>query len=200
MHHGKLTREQALGLRELRSRISKAKIPSSRLDETLLLATWNICEFGRRKRLAASLHYIAELIGQFDVLVLVELRDNVEELAMVQRYLGPYWEVLYSDYLVDAGGNRERIAVVYDTRAAEFTGFASHVFGPRANGRQSGCLSIRGGGRRIRRAFARGTSTSWWWLRTCAGARGRATGCVRWSSLRSTWSGGRRRRVRSTRM
>jgi endonuclease/exonuclease/phosphatase family metal-dependent hydrolase len=131
MHHGRLTRDQAAGLKQLKARIRKANIPSSRLDETLLIATWNIREFGRRKRLALSLHYIAEIIGQFDVVVLVEVRDNVEELATVQRYLGPYWDVLYSDYILDAGGNRERIAVVYDTRAARFTGFASHVFGPR---------------------------------------------------------------------
>jgi hypothetical protein len=131
MHHGKITKAVARGLRELQQRIERANIPSSRLDETLLIATWNVREFGRRKRLAASLHYIAEIIGQFDVVVLVELRDNVQELAVVQRYLGPYWEVLYSDYILDAGGNRERIAVVYDTRAACFTGFASHVFGPR---------------------------------------------------------------------
>jgi hypothetical protein len=48
--HGRLTADQAKGLKELRSRIHKAHIPSSRLDETLLLATWNIREFGRRKR------------------------------------------------------------------------------------------------------------------------------------------------------
>jgi endonuclease/exonuclease/phosphatase family metal-dependent hydrolase len=131
MHHGKVPQTVARGLRELQARIERANIPSSRLDETLLIATWNVREFGRRKRLAASLHYIAEIIGQFDVVVLVELRDNVQELAVVQRYLGPYWEVLYSDYILDAGGNRERIAVVYDTRAACFTGFASHVFAPR---------------------------------------------------------------------
>lgn len=33
------------------------------------------------------------------------------------EYLGPYWRVVFSDYVSDAGGNRERLAFVYDQRA-----------------------------------------------------------------------------------
>ena len=47
MHHGKITKPIADGLIELRKRIEKGGIPSSKLDETLNLATcWNIREFG----------------------------------------------------------------------------------------------------------------------------------------------------------
>ena len=52
-------------------RIAAAAIPSSKLDESLNIATWNIREFGRRPRLDASLHYIAEIIGQFDLVAVV---------------------------------------------------------------------------------------------------------------------------------
>ncbi len=57
----------------------------------------------------------------------VELRDNLRQLRRVLDILGPYWEVVYSDYSSDAGGNHERLAFIHDTRAVRFTGLASHV-------------------------------------------------------------------------
>ena len=131
MHHGPLSKQVAKGLRVLRERIEAAQIPSSKPDETLNIATWNVREFGRRPRRKASLHYIAETFGQFDLVSLVELRDDVSQLAEVRGYLGPHWKVVYSDYLTDAGGNRERVAYVFDQRAAAFTGFASNAVPPR---------------------------------------------------------------------
>jgi endonuclease/exonuclease/phosphatase family metal-dependent hydrolase len=127
VHHGPISKPIARGLRELQDRIALAEIPSSKLDETLNIATWNIRELGRRPRSEASLHYIAEILGVFDVIAIVELRDNIADLARILRYLGPYWRVVFSDYLTDAGGNRERVAYVYDTRAATFTGLASYA-------------------------------------------------------------------------
>lgn len=131
MHHGEMTRDIAEGLKVLQRRIQEARIPSSKLDETLNLATWNIREFGRRPRKKASLHFIAEIIGQFDLVSVVEVRDNVSDLAEVLRYLGPYWHVVFSDYIVDSGGNHERIAYIHDKRAVTFTGLASAADAPR---------------------------------------------------------------------
>jgi endonuclease/exonuclease/phosphatase family metal-dependent hydrolase len=131
MHHGHITRSVARGLSILRERIAAAKVPPSRIDETLLIATWNVRELGKHPRLDASLHYLAEVIGTFDLVCLVEVRDDVNDLAKVLQYLGPYWKVVLSDYVMDHGGNRERVAFVYDTRAAVFTGLASHVIAPR---------------------------------------------------------------------
>lgn len=127
MNHGALSSEIAAGLKLLRSRIAAAKIPSSKLDESINLATWNIREFGAGPRTEASLHYLAEIIGQFDLVSVVELRDDLRQLRRVLDILGPYWEVVYSDYSSDAGGNHERLAFIHDTRAVAFTGLASHV-------------------------------------------------------------------------
>lgn len=132
MFHGKVSPEIAAGLKVLRKRIADAAIPSSRLDESLNIATWNIREFGRKRRSQPAIHYIAEILGQFDVVSLVELRDDLTDLGRVMEILGPYWRVVYSDALRDAGGNRERIAFLYDRRAAVFTGFAAAVNPPRA--------------------------------------------------------------------
>ena len=141
MHHGKISEEIALGLKELGKRIDKAKIPPSKLDETLNLATWNIREFGKKSRLKASLHYIAEVLGQFDLIAVVEVRDNLADLAEVLHYLGPYWKAVFSDYITDSGGNRERVAYIYDKRAVVFNGLAAEAEPPRTKNQQGEYVS-----------------------------------------------------------
>jgi len=131
MFHGDLSKEIAQGLIELQSRIKKAQIPSSKLDETLNIATWNIREFGKEKRTEAAIHYIGEILGQFDLIGIVELRDDLSDLGRVLPILGPYWRAIYSDMIPDSGGNRERIAFLYDKRAVTFGGFAAEANPPR---------------------------------------------------------------------
>lgn len=131
MNHGHLSPEEAAGLLLLKNRIATQGVPASKLDETLLLATWNIRELGKKARLDASLHYLAEVIGQFDLVCLVEVRDDVSDLSKIQQYLGPYWKVVFSDYIIDPGGNRERVAFLYDGRACSFTGLAGNIFNAR---------------------------------------------------------------------
>ena len=131
MDHGNISKEIAQGLVELQARIKKAGIPSSKLDETLNIATWNIREFGKKKRKEASIHYIAEILGQFDLIGVVELRDDLTDLGRVLKILGPYWRAVYSDMIPDLGGNRERIAFIYDKRAVVFNGLAAEANPPR---------------------------------------------------------------------
>lgn len=131
MHHGDVSPEIAAGLLALRKRIAAANIPSSRLDESINMAVWNIREFGRRHRTEAALHYIAEILGQFDLIGMVELRDDLADLGCVLRYLGPSWEIVYSDWMDDPGGNDERVAFLYDSRAVKFNGLAAEIDAPR---------------------------------------------------------------------
>jgi endonuclease/exonuclease/phosphatase family metal-dependent hydrolase len=131
MFHGKVSEDIATGLLALRKRIEAANIPSSKLDETLNVATWNIREFGKTPRREAAIHYIAEILGQFDLIGLVELRDDLTDLGRVLRILGPYWRAVYSDMIPDPGGNRERIAYLYDQRAVVFNGLAAQANEPR---------------------------------------------------------------------
>jgi hypothetical protein len=131
MFHGNVSLEIAEGLKLLRKRIEIAKIPPSKLDETLNIATWNIRELGKKKRSEAAIHYIAEIIGQFDLVGIVELRDNLDDLNRILPILGPYWDVVYSDMIPDAGGNRERICYIFDSRAVRFNGMAAEASPPR---------------------------------------------------------------------
>jgi len=127
MLHHDIDIDTAKGLKFLREQIRAAGIPSSKLDETINIATWNIREFGKVAREEASIHYIAEIITQFDLIAITEVRDNLGDLKRVLNVLGPYWDVIYSDYIDDPGGNKERMAFVFDKRAVVFTGLAAEL-------------------------------------------------------------------------
>jgi endonuclease/exonuclease/phosphatase family metal-dependent hydrolase len=131
MHHGPVSPEIAAGLLALKERIDAAKIPPSKLDESVNVAVWNIREFGRVKRTDAAIHYIAEIIGQFDLVAIVELRNNLEDLGRVMDYLGDSWKVVFSDWTDDRGGNDERTAFLYDRRAVIHNGLAAEIDAPR---------------------------------------------------------------------
>jgi len=131
MHHGDVSPEIAAGLIELKKRIQAAKIPPSRLDQSINVAIWNIREFGKKRRTDVAIHYIAEILGQFDLIALVELRDNLEDYGRVCQYLGSSWDLVYSDWMMDPGGNRERVGFLYDRRAVTFNGLAAEIDAPR---------------------------------------------------------------------
>lgn len=131
MNHGNVESYIAKGLLTLKERIKAAKIPASKIDETLNIATWNIREFGKKARSAAAIHYIAEIIGQFDLVSIVELRESLGDIERVLEILGPDWKLVYSGVINDSGGNGERIGFIYDRRAVTFNGFAASAIPPR---------------------------------------------------------------------
>ena len=131
MFHGEVDDVTKAGLNVLRERIRRENIPSSSLDETINIATWNIREFGKKPRRKESIHYIAEILYQFDLVAITELRENLEDLGRVLEILGPYWKVVFSDYTPDRAGNRERLAFLFDERAVRFTGLAAEADTPR---------------------------------------------------------------------
>ena len=134
-HHAQNLRRhrQGRGLIPLNERIEKAKIPSSKLDESLNMATWNIREFDASQRTEAAIYQIVEIIRQFDQFGIVELMDNLKDLSRVLEVLGLTWRVLYLDSIRDYGGNWERVAYVYDKRAVTHTGFAAAAQPPRSS-------------------------------------------------------------------
>lgn len=77
----------------------------------LLVATWNLCNFGAQERLEKHLRITAEVLSWFDVVALQEVRDNFADLVRVQLLLGANWRLLFSD----PAGNDERMAFAYDS-------------------------------------------------------------------------------------
>lgn len=123
MDYQGVTEVIAKSLLELKERIEYAKIPPSKIDETVNIATWNVREFGKKPRTKAALFYIAEILSQFDLIGLVEVRDDVSDLKKVLDILGPEWRAAYSDAILDAGKSRANRVSLRSAR--------SHVQRPR---------------------------------------------------------------------
>ena len=125
-----LTEDRPTGLRLLRARIRAAHIPPAG-PHNLRLATWNIRRFGEGARLDASIAMIAAILRELDLVAIVELCDDTSDLERTRHALGPHFGAVFSDYLRDAAGNRERIGFVFDQRRIRFTGLASNAEGVR---------------------------------------------------------------------
>jgi endonuclease/exonuclease/phosphatase family metal-dependent hydrolase len=127
----------AAGLLSLRRRLRK-KIPPRTVEQTLLLASWNIREFGRNsmfgRRLDESIQYIAEIINHFDLIAIQEVKENLADLKRLIRVLGYWWEYIVTDVVPGRSGNAERIAFLYDSRKVEFDHIAGEVTLPEAKG------------------------------------------------------------------
>lgn len=120
------------GLLRLRPALDEA-IPAKKVDSTLLLATWNIREFGGNKyggRDDEALYYIAEILSRFDLIAVQEIRDNLDALDRLMGILGSWWKYLVSDVTLGQQGNDERLAYIYDTRKLSFGGLAGELIPP----------------------------------------------------------------------
>lgn len=119
------------GLKDLRAGFSN-KVPGKGAG-TLLLATWNIREFGGTKygeRMQDARFFIAECINHFDLIAIQEVRSNLAELRRIMRLLGPQWDVIFTDVSYAQGGNAERLAFLFDKNQVSFTGLAGEIVLP----------------------------------------------------------------------
>ena len=111
-------------------------VPQRTLNSSLIIGTWNIRDFDNNKfrhgpRRRESLHYIAEVISAFDVCALQEVNEDLDALKQVVKLLGPSWDFIATDVTQGPGGNRERMAFVYDTRKVQFRHIAGEVVIPK---------------------------------------------------------------------
>ena len=95
----------------LREHKAMRGVPGKQPDE-LLIATWNIANFGAQERRTPDHKLIAEILGWFDVIAVQECRDNYSQLEAVVREMGGDYRYLMSD----AAGNDERMVFVYDSK------------------------------------------------------------------------------------
>ncbi|MDA1330396.1 MAG: endonuclease [Chloroflexi bacterium] len=121
-------------LQSLRASLD-ANIPPKDVENTLLLATWNIREFDPvktkyGKRLPESLYYIAEIISRFDLVAVQEV-NQLGEWKDVMRILGSSWDYIATDVTDRSlGGNGERMVFVYDKRKVRFKNIAGEIVLP----------------------------------------------------------------------
>ncbi len=78
----------------------------------LLVATWNIANFGAQERRDQDRSLIAEIISWFDIVAIQECRGNFVDLFDVHQKLPKSYRVVMSD----VAGNNERMAFLYDSK------------------------------------------------------------------------------------
>lgn len=114
----------------------EAEVPNKDAENHLLLATWNIRDFGKinrrgyGKRTRDSHYYIAEILSSFDVIAVQEVNE-LGELYKVMSILGPSWDFIATDLADEkAGGNGERMTFIYDKRKVWFRNIAGEIVLP----------------------------------------------------------------------
>ncbi len=121
--------------RLLRMRKDLRSLRSRKSEGSLLLATWNIrdfgaAKFGQGKRLPETLYYIAEVISCFDLVAVQEVNRNLGEFLEVMRIMGREWDFIATDTTEGSGGNAERMAFVYNTDKVWFRNIAGEIVLP----------------------------------------------------------------------
>lgn len=120
----KRTIESLLELREgLRNDVTMKKA-----DNNLLLASWNIKEFGHTtQRLAEAYFYIAEILSSFDLIVIQEVKSTLKDLYIVMSILGSDWSYIINDITEGTEGDHERSAYIFNKKRVEFAGLAGEI-------------------------------------------------------------------------
>ena len=124
-------RRTAEGLLRLKTALDE-QIPRKTLDHTLLVATWNLREFGGKNKSGTTrerepLFYIAEIMSRLDLIAVQEVRDDLSDLDALITMLGRTWRYVVTDETFGAQGNGERTAFVFDDRKLSFGGLAGEI-------------------------------------------------------------------------
>lgn len=115
-----------------------SQIPPKDAEDNLLLATWNIRDFGKPlnkrrgwgPRMPESWFYIAEIISRFDFVAVQEV-NALKEWEYVMDILGTDWDYIATDATdPELGGNGERMTFVFDKRKVLFQNIAGEIVLP----------------------------------------------------------------------
>lgn len=98
------------------------KIPSRKVNENLIVATWNIQQFSNNKS-PRALQYIADICERFDIIAIQEVKTDLRGLSKLQKLLPGNYKILVSD----PTGNSERFAFLYDKRTVIPTGLVCEI-------------------------------------------------------------------------
>ncbi len=122
-----------------RLRAELQPIPAKQVDRNLLIATWNLREFGQlsevwdqppRQKPYRDLHAIrciGEIIARFDVVAIQEVQQDISALQALMRWLGSNWGLIMTDVTRGAKAGSERLAFVFDTRRVQPSGLAGEL-------------------------------------------------------------------------
>ncbi len=92
-------------------------------SKNLLIATWNLTNFGLQKREKPHLHLMAEIMRPFDIVAFQEVSDDLEQFYELHSFLGEEWGYFFTDI----AGNNERLGYLFRKGRVEPTGLAAEL-------------------------------------------------------------------------
>jgi hypothetical protein len=117
-------------------------VPAKRVDQNLLIGTWNLKAFGgltpkwqaapsdSPKRDLYALRLIAEVVSRFDVVAIQEVLSDLTAIRQLLRTLGPNWGLIVTDVTRGSAGNNERLGFIFDRRRIHPSGLAAEIVLP----------------------------------------------------------------------
>jgi len=128
-----LQKQKAVKKRTLRNLLELKRgldrsIARRRADENLIIASWNIKEFGHTtQRLPESFFYIAEILSYFDLIAVQEIKSGLEDLHIILRLLGDNWGYVVNDITEGDAGNSERSCYIFNKKRVQLAGLAGEI-------------------------------------------------------------------------
>lgn len=114
-------------------------IPAKQVDRNLLIATWNVREFGQLSEVwdqpageqpyrdLHAIRCIGEIVARFDVVGIQEVQRDISALQALMKWLGPDWGLIMTDVTAGATAGSERLAFIFDTRRVKPSGLAGEI-------------------------------------------------------------------------
>jgi endonuclease/exonuclease/phosphatase family metal-dependent hydrolase len=103
-------------------------IAPRRTDKNLIVASWNIKEFGHTtQRIPESYFYIAEILSSFDLIAIQEIKSSLDDLYIIMRLLGDDWGYLVNDITEGDSGNSERSCYIFNKKRVQLAGLAGEI-------------------------------------------------------------------------
>ena len=126
-----LRKRTIAGIRRLRAALAQHFPADTDRMATVRIGTWNIREFGGPKHGGREtyepLYYMAEIISNFDIVALQEVRDDMSAFLQLLSILGPDWDYLATDVTDGGAGNGERMVFLFDRTRARFRNIAGEL-------------------------------------------------------------------------
>lgn len=126
-----LRKRTIAGLKALRTALAAHFPANTDRTRTVRIGTWNIREFGNTKyggrNTYEPLYYMAEIISNFDIAAIQEVRGDMREFLQLLSILGPDWDYVATDVTDGAAGNGERMVFLFDRNRARFRHIAGEL-------------------------------------------------------------------------
>jgi len=126
-----IRRRTIAGLRRLRVALADHFPQDTDRMTTVRIGTWNIREFGNTKYGGRDsyepLYYMAEIISNFDIAAIQEVRDDMREFLELRQILGPDWDYLATDVTDGGAGNGERMVFLFNRNRVRFRNIAGEL-------------------------------------------------------------------------